>query len=119
MTLHASDEMVRDAAGWTLANAYQHLGEALLGDGLGLGEEDDDAGDYAKRWFEGRLSGIAKAVCASEVRIAVGDNAADDLVIIATALLAGNFDDLAVALAVGVVVLRRGLDRVCANYDED
>lgn len=113
MNLDSTDPSVIQATAWSLEEAHAHLGAALLGKGLGLGADSDDAAEAGERWFNRRIDLIRQSVCSSRVRTAVGNDAADDLAILATALMNDNFGSLPLALAAAAVVMRRSLDVVC------
>lgn len=97
---------------------YNEIGTALLGEAdMGFGTRDNgEAERWAKNWLNLRTNALIRVLCTSDLRLAVGAGGADDVAAVAT-LLYSAYPDVVTVVAVSVLVLRRGLDTVCATYD--
>lgn len=90
------------------------LGGVLLGDGLGAGGIDPrEAFRAGSKWIADRAEKLRTAVCGSQTFAQINGNAADDIAIIAAAILAHEAGWAAVAVPVAAVLVRRGLQTFC------
>jgi hypothetical protein len=90
------------------------LGGELLGSGPGFGPSDDEhRSDFARRWLESTLDDVRERLCGDiweSIRGGLG-TAMENAATIADALAA--MLGRATANVVAVILLRRGLDRLC------
>lgn len=96
------------------SDLFRTIGDALSGDGLGLGGTSGDHEAFGRSWFAKNVEKIQNVVCQSKfTREVVDGDAADDLAAILTVALIPLLKVELVALGVSAIVLRRGLIAFC------
>jgi hypothetical protein len=91
------------------------LGSILLGDGLGAGGIDPrEAFRAGSKWIADRAERLRASVCGSQTFAQINGNAADDIAIVAAAILAHDAGWAAVGAPVAAVLVRRGLQTFCS-----
>lgn len=105
-----------DLAALDEGEVYERLGAALLttSDGSG-GPDPDRARQFGEQWFRWKLPEIRTRLCGDDVLAGLG--AEPDAAAVAE-LLPKLGDPTTVACA-AVLVVRRGLEEVCEDDDDD
>ena len=97
---------------------YAELGAQLIGDGPGFGPGDFDRfARYGTRWFADHLAEVRTRICGlpqvAAIRSSEGGAKLTDAATIADLLAASYGRPTAAVLS--VIIVRRGLDKVCGD----
>lgn len=94
---------------------FEELGRSLLGEGSGMGEQDDEHyALFGRKWFKDKLPELRERLCGNKaVKTTAKTSAAVDLATVGDAL-ASMFGHPTFSI-VAVLVMRTGLHKLCAG----
>lgn len=93
---------------------FAKLGRQLLGDGLGVGPDDEDESQrFGKAWFDSRVTEFRTVVCAHPFVKELSGDLTGDLVDIAALVLPFVGNHQLLALTVSGIIVRRGVTAFC------
>ena len=104
---------------WTEEQLYAALGGELIGGGLGVGGEDEEAnGRFARNWFSRNLDDLRSKVCLTPQAQAIMGSKGDRVVEVSTiADLLSQATSMGShpSLIVSVLIARIGLEAFCRD----
>ena len=98
------------------AAVYERLGAALLRTDVGSAEHDPErARQFGQRWFSWKLPEMRMRLCGEDTAARLGSEPDPA----AVAELLAKLGDATTVACAAVLVVRRGLDEVCEEDDDD